>query len=157
THDHFEFLHGNGLGVLGVGCELPAAVREFLELSRSPVDAQTLRDVYCRLGRAISHHHEVAFRGPDVVHALRGGIAERDQEIIRLRKERDAFKQQVDGAVNDAVMLRAQVNIASGRDCDSTIEFLRQDIESQKTTIRALQRSLEEAKLRYSEKTAGAR
>jgi len=55
----FAFTHGHGLGVLGVGEELPAALRELFGASASPAAAQTIRAIYERLGAAVSAAHEL--------------------------------------------------------------------------------------------------
>src|SRR5262249_33850043 len=53
-HPHFEFLHGHGLGVLGVGRDFPEPVRRLFEAMNDP-DARTqIRQAYGRLGAAIS-------------------------------------------------------------------------------------------------------
>jgi len=55
----FEFRHGHGLGVLGVGEKLPARLRDLFRASASPQSAQTIRGVYQRLGASISGLHEI--------------------------------------------------------------------------------------------------
>ena len=53
-HPHFEFLHGHGLGVLGVGAQPPAAVRRLFAAAADPDDAAALRLAYGRLGATLS-------------------------------------------------------------------------------------------------------
>ena len=51
---HFEFLHGHGLGVLGVGKNLPIRIEELFSASRNELSTQLVRGAYSRLGEAIS-------------------------------------------------------------------------------------------------------
>ncbi len=53
-HPHFEFLHGHGLGVLGVGRDFPEPVRRLFEARNDPVARVQIREAYGRLGAAIS-------------------------------------------------------------------------------------------------------
>ena len=49
----FEFLHGQGLGVLAYGRSLPRAVAEFFAATRNANQADEVRSVYARLGTAL--------------------------------------------------------------------------------------------------------
>ena len=49
SHPSFEFAHAHGLGVLGVGTELPDAMRELFGLS--PAEAAAVRGGFFRLGQ----------------------------------------------------------------------------------------------------------
>ena len=56
VYPHFEFTHGNGLGVLAVGPNVPQAVQRLCALASSPstqADAQTLRNTYEALGSSV--------------------------------------------------------------------------------------------------------
>jgi len=53
-YPHFEFLHGHGLGVLGVGRDFPAPVRRLFEAMNDPAARMQIREAYGRLGAAIS-------------------------------------------------------------------------------------------------------
>jgi hypothetical protein len=48
-----EFLHEHGLGVLGVGSDLPEGVRSLLAAAERPDELQQVRDTFARLGRTI--------------------------------------------------------------------------------------------------------
>ena len=50
----FEFTHGHGLGVLGVGQKLPLPLEDLFHASASHVSAQMVRIAYEQLGRCIS-------------------------------------------------------------------------------------------------------
>lgn len=53
-YPHFEFRHGHGLGVLGVGEDLPPALADLFDASASTAATQAIRVVYERLGGYIS-------------------------------------------------------------------------------------------------------
>jgi hypothetical protein len=69
----FEFRHGHGLGVLGVGEKLPAPLRDLFAASADLASAQTIRSTYERLGMGI------------------GGL----QRIAEQEREMDALREQV--------------------------------------------------------------
>jgi hypothetical protein len=54
---HFEFLHGHGLGVLGIGQSFSDTLEQFFKLSGTR--AQEVREIYGRLGRSLSDHFEM--------------------------------------------------------------------------------------------------
>jgi hypothetical protein len=49
-HPSFEFVHGYGLGVLGVGRRIPAALEQLFEASKDSRRADAIRAIYARLG-----------------------------------------------------------------------------------------------------------
>src|SRR5580704_14383656 len=54
TFPHFEFLHGNGLGVLAVGTQLTGPVRALLAAAGDPQATTHIRNAYSRLGSTVS-------------------------------------------------------------------------------------------------------
>jgi hypothetical protein len=78
-YPHFEFRHGHGLGIVGVGENLPAPVRELFDASESTVSTQAIRAAYERLGGYIGGLQSIAER--DIA------VAERDIEIERLLQQ----------------------------------------------------------------------
>jgi hypothetical protein len=51
---HFEFLHGHGFGVLGMGTELPTPLGDLLGAANEPGSTVHLRNAYARLGSTVS-------------------------------------------------------------------------------------------------------
>jgi glycosyltransferase involved in cell wall biosynthesis len=56
----FEFLHCHGLGVLGIGNELPDLLTRLFESSALPVLCAGIREAYTRLGLTIQDRHQIA-------------------------------------------------------------------------------------------------
>ncbi|MEJ0011135.1 MAG: class I SAM-dependent methyltransferase [Bauldia sp.] len=77
TYPHFQFTHGHGLGVLGVGDQRTQALID-LYAAEGTDEGQRIRSTYAHLGRAISDHYESA--------RLKAAMSEREKEIDRLRK-----------------------------------------------------------------------
>jgi hypothetical protein len=53
-HPHFEFLHGHGLGVLGIGRDGPVPVRRLFAAMNDEAARSHVREAYARLGSALS-------------------------------------------------------------------------------------------------------
>ena len=84
THAHFEFLHGHGLGVLGVGSGFPSAVAALFGASRQPRTASRIRELFARFGAQLS--------------VLPRQSAERDRFVMEVRA-RDARIEELQGAL----------------------------------------------------------
>lgn len=57
-YPYFEFLHGHGLGVLGVGTDLPERVTALFKASCDPALTEKIRTIYFRLGERLSERVE---------------------------------------------------------------------------------------------------
>ena len=80
AHPHFEFLHGHGLGVLGVGSRFPAAISALFAASDKPQSQRYGRDCFARLGAQVSLQARL---GRTADH-LSAEIAARDRRIAEL-------------------------------------------------------------------------
>jgi Methyltransferase domain len=47
----FQFMHSYGLGVLGIGTDLPKPILRFFEIARTPEGTELIRDVYSELAK----------------------------------------------------------------------------------------------------------
>lgn len=68
-YPHFAFVHGHGLGVLGVGSRLPARVGALCDASSDKATADAVRMIYQRLGAA-QHARELAARVAELEQAV---------------------------------------------------------------------------------------
>jgi glycosyltransferase involved in cell wall biosynthesis len=83
-YPHLEFLHGHGLGVLGVGTHLPAGLTALFKAARAPKELRRVRDLFTRLGTPLMR---------DIVaeaSVLRATEAERAASAVREQAEREA-------------------------------------------------------------------
>jgi glycosyltransferase involved in cell wall biosynthesis len=116
-HLHFNFLHGYGLGVLGIGNNFPSELKLLFRANEEDHLCASVRECFRSLGRSVHLLFDVsklqettAVHGSDVV-ALRGRllahdnqvaslnrtIAERDRKIVSLSHELAVRASEVDG------------------------------------------------------------
>lgn len=95
-YPHFEFLHGNGLGVLGIGGDFPPAIRQLFEAAGGAA-ADDIRESYGRLGAGVSDHFElIASMAADMtqtVQALELQVSEASERAVQgAEREANAVK-----------------------------------------------------------------
>jgi GT2 family glycosyltransferase/glycosyltransferase involved in cell wall biosynthesis len=117
-YPHFEFVHGHGLGVLGLGGRLPEPVAALFEASADPARAATIRGLFSARGEAVRHRYlhdaaanqlgaatqqaaaltselvslrEGAAAAQAAVEAMRTALETQRKEAAALRAERDAL------------------------------------------------------------------
>ena len=81
SYPHFEFLHGHGLGILGVGNNVPASVRSLFKAEKDPTAVSQIRSAYSRLGSALS----LQFNGN-----------RKDAELVQRQTEIEALRSQIE-------------------------------------------------------------
>jgi O-antigen biosynthesis protein len=78
-HPAFEFVHGHGLGVLGLGSELPHAIDALFESTADPTVSEEIRQVYACLGEAVRLEFELGESQARAEH-IRTELEERRRE-----------------------------------------------------------------------------
>ena len=78
-YPHFEFVHGHGLGVLGVGKDQPKRLRELFECSDEQVGRT--RDLFSRLGQRLTFQ----VQSEEQKESLRRQVAEKESAVQELR------------------------------------------------------------------------
>ena len=115
TYPHFEFAHGHGLGVLGVGQEIGVRLSALFEAGRDEALAQQIRLAYARLGAGLS---EVSNRiAQTTMLSLKDDeIAAHAAEIERVQQELAAERGEVANLTARAAELeRVQQELAGER------------------------------------------
>lgn len=90
----FEFDHGNGLGVLAVGPQVPAGLRDLFEASKVASQSAAIRHAYARLGASVSE---------------RLSLRHEESMIVRLRSDIELVQQGGAAAANEAAQLREKL------------------------------------------------
>ncbi|MFO1126867.1 MAG: glycosyltransferase [Rhodospirillales bacterium] len=83
SHPHFEFLHGHGLGVLGIGTGFPPALTALFAAGETPRMGQQIRNLFARLGGVVSQQAKM---GHAVTHLV-AEVGTRDARIASLEEE----------------------------------------------------------------------
>jgi glycosyltransferase involved in cell wall biosynthesis len=86
VYPHFTFLHCHGLGVLGVGSNLPEVVRELLDVNHDSQTVLHIRDQFVRLGTSIAKTLTIRQQQNDLGH-LATEVQNRDHQINQLVAE----------------------------------------------------------------------
>ena len=103
THPHFEFLHGNGLGVLGLGAALPAPVAALFAAGVEPEETLAIRRFFAARGEALHDRFLVHALETRVAVAEETGFAERAAALA----ERDEARSRAQQAVAERDRLAA--------------------------------------------------
>ena len=135
AHPHFEFSHGHGLGVLGIGKELPDQVFA-LFAAQASVEANTyIQRAYSRLGSAVTFQfraEHLQITAERQIAGLTGALSERDGKVAALDQtlaERDREL----GGVRDALTER-----------DANIAVLDRTLAEREAKVAALDQTLAE-------------
>ncbi|MEN4010846.1 MAG: glycosyltransferase [Bellilinea sp.] len=118
-YPHFEFLHGHGLGIVGIGVKLPEQVLGFFEVGT--LKPAKVRTFFFTLGSKLSLDREKSLiQSKEQI--IQNQLAERGQALEALRAELEASRGQAAGlqaqlAEREQEMrgLRAEVNASRGQ------------------------------------------
>lgn len=150
----FQFLHGHGLGVLGVGSELPEPVRWLLSCGSAGEESALVRQFFASLGRAVlarflaeqaerSYRAELDSLREDVraleveKNAAGEQVRELGEAVRALREERDELKGRV-----AALMTEVDAASAARREIEVGYEAATTRIDALAGQISALQAAL---------------
>jgi len=157
----FEFLHGNGLGIVCIGDRPPEPLRPLFD-ARNDASRQTLiREAYAQLGRAITDHNQAVAQSE----AARNACTELDaarEELDRyksLRAEFDAVCAELDGyrtVHSELDSLRAEATTLA---CNSAhdqhkIEYLHAVLSRETGRLRESQHRVKQLEAELSERSA---
>lgn len=132
AHPHFEFTHGHGLGVLGVGSDVPEQIRNLFAASADAGAAFDIQQAYGRLGVAV--RFQAKSKCADLAEAQASGlqsalcereaaVAALDQPLAQRSNEIDTLRRSL--SERDATLFSAQADLAQARiECERAIASL---------------------------------
>jgi len=102
----FDFRHGHGLGVLGVGPDVPEAVRWLLSLrTRNPERANTVRLFFSRLGATVLGRYHAA----EAERTLHSEVGARDAQLAQATADRETLRAELDASQREVANLQAEL------------------------------------------------
>ncbi|MGL4962860.1 MAG: glycosyltransferase [Inquilinus sp.] len=104
---HFEFLHGHGLGVLGVGSEQPEALRRLFAASEAETAA--IRSVFGQLGQRLVDLRDLQ----RTVETQAARLAEQDEELRRHQEGLAHAEHALEQRQADLAGLKAELELAA--------------------------------------------
>lgn len=110
SYPHFEFLHGHGLGVLGVGKEQPPALRDLF--GTNGAETATFRESFYNLGRMLTFQDDMrrsATEREDQIASLQQEIVVQRQQAAELARSRDDLQRRVGELEPQASQQREQL------------------------------------------------
>jgi methyltransferase family protein len=148
THPHFEFLHGHGLGILGIGKALPDRVLTLFAAQANSEARTGIQRVYSRLGSGVT----LKFRVDAKIAALDETLSLRSNEIAGLQQalsDRDAKIAALDQSLSvRSTKVSALQQALSDR--DAKIAALDQSLSVRSTEVSALQQALSDRETRLT-------
>ena len=90
---HFEFLHGEGLAIIGVGSEQGYLLRKLFGATGNDVACKAIHEVFARLGRACFDHHDASTH--------RERAADLSEQVDKQQRQLEEVKQSLDKTRTD--------------------------------------------------------
>lgn len=135
---HFEFLHGHGLGVLGLGHDYPAPLKYLFNAGRDGALTYQIRDSFASLGRAASFQYDNGVLGLQVAE-LRRVISESDNKLA----DQTAVMQELERAKSGSQNSLAD-NLEKINQLENGMRERNNKLATQTIAIQELQNSLTE-------------
>jgi O-antigen biosynthesis protein len=114
-YPHFEFVHGHGLGILGVGKDLPAAIRALFDTEADRDAQMAVRGLFSARGTAVqrafqlqsTQEHNAALATE--LNAVHGQSAALQNEIVALQNEIVALQNENAALRSESIALQQQI------------------------------------------------
>jgi hypothetical protein len=106
----FEFLHSNGLGVLGVGSDLPSPLEALFQSKEDSHLVHNIRLFYSRLGQSIVE--QVSSRRPDFDVQLTRQLKRQNYFVAIASQRKAELERQLNAAESQRVELERQLTVA---------------------------------------------
>ncbi len=147
VYPHFEFPHGHGLGVLGVGKDQPKEMREFFACSDEEI--AKVRDLFFSLG----HRLTLQVQGEAETKSLRQQVVDRQQLIELVSSELEQSKQAIQALSSELEQSKQAIQALSSEleQSKQAIQALSSELEQSKYEIKSLRSSFTQCKATLSQ------
>ena len=165
-YPHFEFFHGNGLGILGVGKKLPETAGHLFLAAQTPTLCVKIREIYSRLGSDLQRQVADGLQINALSRELKTHsthLAAQTAEGERLRSELESRSARLSNAEASLAQqtiegdrLRAELESRSARLSDAEASLAQQTAEGERLRAELESRStrLSDAKASLAQQTA---
>lgn len=113
-YPHFELLHGYGLGILGVGTDVPAPLRALFDANGQPEAKAAIREIFAARGASVQTRFDLANAQSDLSAVSAEAAAVRD-ENQRLQDQAARSLESHATATNEMVELQERLQQSSSR------------------------------------------
>jgi len=141
-YPHFEFVHGCGLGVLGVGSEVHSHVSELFSASRNSAVTDEIRRIYSRLGYSLAVQNTMVSLSNMVkdkevhVRNLEALLTRKDDQARNLKSELRGSQAELEGT--RSTLRVSEDHLRATKDRLSAMENL---VRSQQAKLQTIQNS----------------
>ena len=132
---HFAFLHGHGLGVLGLGSKCTNEVQLLFDARSSPESTAQIRNVFSSLGQAL--------RAPELRRLIASETVRLETQNRILKDEIGTVRQQANVTETETEFLRDYVRVLRSKNLSdiAELENVRSEAQESRAQIDALLRS----------------
>jgi glycosyltransferase involved in cell wall biosynthesis len=132
----FQFLHGNGLGIVAVGSEVPSRLTKLFEAGSNEKTSAVVREAYSRLGKGVSDRLELRHE-QEMVSRLRADISHLQHVTNAANEGAKNLERQVEAASERAKNLERQIEAANERakNLERQIEAAKEEAALEKSEI----------------------
>lgn len=107
-YPHFEFVHGHGLGVLGVGAEQDEIIQRLFQAYATDQTRQAVHEAFARLGRACADAL-AATTQQERARALAGEVEKQKKQLDELKQALDKTKADLNSRTKELVETKARL------------------------------------------------
>lgn len=135
SYPSLEFLHGHGLGILGVGKELPTAMNAVFELAKSENEIGPIREMYARLGAVIKAESDIRLK-QEILDEKTRELNESARHIQSLELEIEDKSRLNDSLTNEISALKTKLS-----ELTDTVDELQNELSQKASKIAAYEHS----------------
>ena len=139
-YPHFEFAHGHGLGIVGVGCEQSPELNNLYKISENARVTKQVQDIFCRLGKSCSESWENSQLKRQLSTQQDDIQAERQLLVEQQALERGRLAERIT-AQHDSI-LEMEKQLAHAQVQSDELSFAQQHINSLTSEVALLQEQL---------------